>query len=521
MERSQRLLLDWRIGLLATVASTAIVTAALIPFRGIGLLNECLVYLLLTLFIASTWGRQVGIFAAVVTNVSFRFFFVHPLYQITVVENDSNVWSLIVFLLVSVIGGTLVSEVRRSAEESRRRQAETQALLDLSRTMIGRTEPQDALQALCAELVRVFKVQGAAVLGASGGWQVLASAGQRAEREPGRDERLLAERAADQVEPMFVGQTGLGSRRLRRLVSHSPIESHEPRVFAPLRVGDRTLGILRLDGRIGETAFADEPQSLLNAFVSEAALAVQRVELAGAAAHAQALREADEMKSALMASISHDLKTPLATIKASVSSLLDRSVAWSPEDIEEFEVTIDSQADRLNRVISDILDLNRIESGVIKPKLRDLDVITLLNDAKERTAAATEGREVLVDSPEDLELRGDESLLLHALVNLIENAAKYSHEGGTIRLSADRRAGVVEISVADEGPGIAPADLPHVFERFYRAAEQNVRVKGSGLGLAIVKGFVTLSGGVVRVESSPEMARFVISLPAARAAVAV
>jgi two-component system sensor histidine kinase KdpD len=219
------------------------------------------------------------------------------------------------------------------------------------------------------------------------------------------------------------------------------------------------------------------------------------------------------MKSALLASVSHDLKTPLAGIKTGVSSLLDRSVNWSPEDVQAFLETIDSQTDRLNRVISDLLDLNRIEAGAVAPMPKLVRARDLLEQARDRTASVTAGRDVCVDVPPDVRVLTDESLILQALVNLVENAAKHSTPGGPIRLKGSARGSVVELSVEDDGPGIAPDDVPHVFERFYRAAEQGRRARGSGLGLAIVKGFVELCGGSVRVESSAAGTRFIATLP--------
>jgi len=262
-----------------------------------------------------------------------------------------------------------------------------------------------------------------------------------------------------------------------------------------------------------ETPFRDKPQRLLAPFAAEAALAVQRVEMTQAASRAEALKEADELKSALMASISHDLKTPLAGIKTAVSSLLDTSVSWSPSDAEEFLRTIDSETDRLNHLLSDILDLNRLEAGAIRPLLRQINAGDLLIEAKNRTESVTAGRRVIIDAGDGLTVRGDESLLVQALVNLIENAAKYSAAGGSITLSVQRRGLSAEFTVADEGPGMPPADIPHVFEPFYRGNGAGKRTQGSGLGLAIVKGFVGLSDGTVRVENSPRGARFVISLP--------
>jgi two-component system sensor histidine kinase KdpD len=247
----------------------------------------------------------------------------------------------------------------------------------------------------------------------------------------------------------------------------------------------------------------------------EAALALHRAELAREAAHAQALHDADEMKTALMASISHDLKTPLAGIKAAISSLLDARIRWSEDDVSAFLHTIDAQSDRLNRLISDILDLNRIEAGDLQPDRTNIDVRTLLARAREVTAYEAKGREVIIDAPGGLTAVGDTALILQAVVNLIENAIKYSTGGAAIQLHGFAEDGTAIIEVADAGPGIAPADLPFVFDRFYRASEHNRRVKGSGLGLTIVKGFVELNGGSVGVTSSPEGTTFRIALPLA------
>jgi two-component system sensor histidine kinase KdpD len=508
-------------GLVVATASTALLTALLAPFRDeVGLLNEGLLFLLLTLLVAAVWGREIGIYTAVITNLSLNFFFIDPLYTFTVAA-FRNVAGLFIFLVVSIVGGALLSAARRAAAEAKRRQAETEVALRLSRSMSGQTEPEKALEALCQEVVHSFASPGAAVLTrADQGWQILACAGgQEAGRMPEPAERAAAERAESEGGFQGLGSTGLQRTRPRRIVvprgRESAFNLERSVAFVPLKMADRVLGVLRVDGPIGDSPFRSEPEGLLMAVASEAAIAVQRAELSREAAHAQALREADEMKTALMASISHDLKTPLASIKAAISSVLNKQVEWSEEDIEAFNQTIDSQADRLNRVIGDILDLNRIESGALTPEQMPVRAIELLERAREITWPETKGREVTVEAPASLRTVADESLIRQALVNLIENAAKYSTPGGGIHLRAEHDGAVVAFSVEDDGPGIAPEDLPYVFERFYRAEEHSRRVKGSGLGLTIVKGFVELCGGKVGVESSPKGTRFIIRLPAA------
>jgi two-component system sensor histidine kinase KdpD len=387
--------------------------------------------------------------------------------------------------------------------------------------MIGQTDADEALGALCREVVAAFQAPGAAVVGrADRGWRVLAFAGgPEAGRPVDPQERVIAEQAMNAGGVRGLGYTGLEQQRRVRIVRPSGTKRFEQpstgAAFAPLTIGDRILGILRLDGPIGPTPFREHPERLLGAFSNEAALGVQRIELAQAAAHAEALKQADELKTALLTSISHDLKTPLAGIKASVSSLLDTSVGWSDDDKHAFLETIDSQADRLDRVISDILDLNRIESGVLAPSVSAIDAHALLADVRSATRIATAGRDVEIRAAADVYITADEAMIRQALVNLVENAAKYSTAGGAVRMSATRQGERVEIAVEDDGPGIDPDDLAHIFERFYRAREQSRRVKGSGLGLAIVRGFVELSGGSVHAESSPAGTRFLIVLPAA------
>ncbi len=400
-------------GVAVSLVAAIIVTATLAPIQHrVGLLNEGLILLLLALVVSATWGWRVGLFAAVLSNLALNFFFVPPLHTLTV-QDTSNIVGLLVFLVVAMIGGALLSSARKSAADSRRRQAETQVLLNLSRAMIGRTHPEDALAALCEEVVAALRPEGAAVLSATGGtWRVLASAGApSAGRAPDTEERAVAEQALTTNAPMMLGRTGFTSGRPRRVAvrmggQRRIEEMKRALTLVPLRVGDRAFGVLRLDGAITGTVFGDHPEQLLVPFTNEAALAVQRVELAAAAAHAEALREADEMKTALMTSISHDLKTPLAGIKMSVTSLLDASVHWSEDDIAAFLETIDSQADRLNRVISDILDLNRIESGVVKPVRRTLAARELFEEAHRRTATSTADRNVTIEAPAHLLVEG-------------------------------------------------------------------------------------------------------------------
>jgi two-component system sensor histidine kinase KdpD len=433
--------------------------------------------------------------------------------------------ALMVFLAVSAVGGTLLAASRRSAREARQRQTQAEAVLALTRSLSGEIEPDAALRTLCRELTRVLDAPGVSVLSKAGAeWTVLAGAGRGdAMRMPDPDERAMAERAIASRETTGLGE-GIDEHRRRRIVvprgRDAALRQSRAIALVPLTLGTETRGVLRLDGPLGESPFRGNLEPLLSAVAGEAAVTIHRIELSRAAAQAEALSQADEMKTALMASISHDLKTPLAGIKAAISSLLDQRIQWSGEDVAAFYATIDAQSDRLNRVISDILDLNRIESGDLVPDQSSVSARDLLEAARDATAFEARGREVSIDVAPELHVVADRALITQALVNLIENAIKYSTAGGAIRLVAQPGAeGVAEIAVEDEGPGIPKEDLPFVFQRFYRA-EGSRRIRGSGLGLTIVKGFVELCGGSVSVTSSEAGTRFVLTLPAELVAVA-
>jgi two-component system sensor histidine kinase KdpD len=234
--------------------------------------------------------------------------------------------------------------------------------------------------------------------------------------------------------------------------------------------------------------------------------------LSDQAATADVLRRADEMKSALLSSVSHDLRSPLTAIKAAVGALREPGMSWSNDDRDALLGTIESQTDRLTRTVSDLLDLSRIEGGATKPAIEPVDVAALLDDAGRAAAQALGDHELTLQAPEALYARADEALLRQALGNLLENAGRYATPGSAVHLRAERAGPLVRIEVADEGPGIPPDELPHIFDRFYRG-RMSKGTSGSGLGLAIVRTMVEASGGRVSVESSPAGTCFVITMP--------
>jgi two-component system sensor histidine kinase KdpD len=266
-----------------------------------------------------------------------------------------------------------------------------------------------------------------------------------------------------------------------------------------------------------------DQERLLATFANSVALAVEQERLAVEEQAAAVVRESDRLKSVLLSSVSHDLRTPLAGIKAAIGSLLRRDVQWNAEDRQAFLRDIDGEADRLTRLVSNLLDLSRIEAGSIRPRKEWESIGELILRVTGRLESQLGDHRVLIDVPDGLPLiRIDAVHIEQALTNLLENAAKYSPPGTPITVRsrlADKpdTTSTLSISVADRGPGIEPAEQSSIFEKFYRVAGSSRPVSGTGMGLAIVKGLVEAHGGRVIVESAlGQGSTFTVVLPVER-----
>jgi len=498
-------LAHWQAGAAAVLVVLVALTAALEPLFETGdFFNVALLYLLVTLGAAAAWGYRVGLVSAVASELLVNFFFVRPRHALTVQE-PRNLVELAVFLVVALVGATMLARLRRQVAETRARQTETGALLDLSRVVAHAQTPGEALERLCVNALRTFGARSVAIVESSE-WRIAAATGGI--RELTREERIVASEAlrADEI----VRQGAAGVARVR-----SDTAKEERAVtLVPFGSGE-SKGVLRLSGVLAPPPRADTSR-LLRAFADEAGLAMERRRLGREAARAEGLREADEFKSVLLSSVSHDLRSPLTAIKAAVGSLRDESIDWSADDRGAFLETIESQTDRLSRTVGGLLDMSRLEAGAVRVDLERIDARLFLAEAA-RAAEGTIGARpnpITVDDP--TWFSGDYALLLQAAGNLIENAAKYSRPGGAIDLRAVQRQNRVELSVADEGPGIPSDELPHLFEKFYRGSAA-AKTRGSGLGLAITRAMVERSGGHIQVQSGEGGTTFVIDLPAATA----
>jgi two-component system sensor histidine kinase KdpD len=281
-----------------------------------------------------------------------------------------------------------------------------------------------------------------------------------------------------------------------------------------LRAGEHDFGVAYIGPRGEGRDYTEKEQRLLAAFTSHAALAIERTRLARALNEAQLVRESDALKSALLSSISHDLRSPLAAIKAFATGLLEAGPGCDVATVREGLTAIDEESDRLNRLVGNLLDLTRLQAGALRVN-RDWYVLSeVVEEVLRRMARALSQHPLDTSLPDDLPpLWIDATLVQQVLINLIENAVKYTPPGTRIHLRARRTEGSVTLSVADEGPGIAPAERAAVFERFYRLEESEGKRTGTGLGLAICRGFIEAHGGAIGIEEGGVGTTITFSLP--------
>lgn len=251
---------------------------------------------------------------------------------------------------------------------------------------------------------------------------------------------------------------------------------------------------------------------LLDALLDQAAVAVERLSLASEMQTARVEAETERLRSSLLASLSHDLKTPLASIVGAATSLRAYSATLAGADRADLLETIEAEAQRMARFVSNLLDLSRLESGAIEVDRAPVDLADQVNNAVARAAKASDARRVLVNLPADLPfVRADAMLLDQVLVNLLENAAKHA-PGGSVEVHGAMEDGAVAITVADEGPGIPPDDLHRIFDKYYRAGERDRRPAGAGLGLAICRGFMTAMGGSITAGNRTDRSGAIFTL---------
>jgi two-component system, OmpR family, sensor histidine kinase KdpD len=287
------------------------------------------------------------------------------------------------------------------------------------------------------------------------------------------------------------------------------------RVYVPLRTDDRVVGVMEVGLKRSGTPLEVEERRLITSFAAQASLVISKAQSDEERRRLEVVEESDRLKSALLNAVSHDLRTPLASIKASATALLLSDSTWTGEESREFIEAIDHQADRLNRLVGNLLDLSRIEAGVLRPVLEWYDVHEVLETILPHVRPLAGDHPFQVDvQAEMLAIQVDLLRLEELIINLVENAVKYTPATSRIELNVWQEGDDLVLSVVDHGPGIAEGLRPRVFETFYQGRQQGDRQPGSGLGLAICRGVAQAHGGLISVEETPGGgASFVVRLP--------
>jgi len=460
--------------------------------------NLASVLLLAVLTSAVTFGLWPALYACFLSALAFNFFFLEPRYTLTIRDPESIV-AFTVFLVVAVIASNLTARVQRQAAAARSRARATGDIYSFSRKLAGAGTLDDVLWATAFQIASMLKVRVVLLLPENG--TITVKAGY-----PPDDTLAEADIAAARWAWEHNRAAGRGADTL----------PGAKRLYLPLRTGRTAIGVVGLDNDKQGPLLTPEQQRLLDALADQAAVAIERVQLVADVDRARLAAEADRLRSALLTSISHDLKTPLAAIMGAAGTLKEFAPALPEKDRADLLATVVSEAERLNRFIANLLDMTRIESGAMEPNHAFHYVGDVVGSALNRAQKITAEHRIETDIPADLPmLRLDPVLFEQALFNLLDNAAKYALPGSAIRLQAWVDNGAVILQVMDEGPGIPPDDMERIFDTFYRVRKRDQVRAGTGLGLSISRGFIEAMGGTIAAANRTDRpgAIFTIRMP--------
>jgi two-component system sensor histidine kinase KdpD len=464
----------------------------------LGISNIALVFLTAVLASAVTYGLWPALFACLISVLAFNFFFLPPLYTFTVADPE-NVLALFSFAIVAVIASNLTARVRAQALTAQRRAKTTEDLYLFSRKLAGVVTLDDLLWATAFQIASMLQLR--VVLLLPEGETVTVRSGY-----PPED--MLSD--ADLAAAKWCWQNDRAAGRGADTLPGAK------RLFLPMHTGRGAVGVVGLDNDRPGPLLTPDQRRLLDALTDQAALAIERINLAADVEKARVAAETEKLRSALLTSISHDLRTPLASILGSATSLSAYRKSMDDTAQDELVRTIQDESERLNRFIGNLLDMTRLEAGAIAPRREMVDLGDITGSALRRAAKVLANHHVRVDIAPDLPMLNLDAVLFEqVLFNLLDNAAKYAPCDTEISLRAWRERNLARIAVLDEGDGIPPHDLERIFDKFYRVQAADRQLAGTGLGLAICRGFVEAMGGTIVAANRPDRsgAIFTITFP--------
>jgi len=478
---------------IATVLSSTLL--AWLMFPSFELSNIVMVYLLGVVVVAMRFGRAASVLASLLSVAAFDFFFVPPHYTFAVSDSQYLVTFLVMFVVALVISGLTV-RTRDQAEAARTQERRTAALFSLSRELAAAREIAPLLDAAVRHLIEVFGGRIVVLLpGATG--RLEQRAGQLAPFNMDASDRAVAQWAFEHRAAAGSGTDNVPGAQMR---------------FEPLTSSRGVVGVVGMRPAEPHAFDAPEQEHLLETFVSQVAVAVDRALLADEAQAAQVRVEAERVRNALLSAVSHDLRTPLTAITGAASAALEGEARIDAVTRRELLESIRDEAERLNRLVNNLLDVTRLESGSLQLRREWIPVEELVGVALARLAAPLRERKVTTRLPEDLPpVHVDGLLVEQVFINLIENATKHTPAGQPIDVEARREGDEVVVEVADRGPGLPAGQEQKIFDKFYGVGAGG----GAGLGLTICRAIVEAHGGRIGGQPRPGGgALFRFSLPA-------
>jgi two-component system sensor histidine kinase KdpD len=481
----------------ASGISFACTAAAAVMYLHFALTNLVMVYLLGATIAALKLGRGPAIAVAVINVLAFDFFFVPPRYSLAVADLQFVV-TFGVMLAVALIIATLVANVRAQTRSAGARERRTALLYAMSRELVTTRSLEDLARVAVKHVAETFASRSVVLVPNAKGRL------QRPTASPTSGSLLSADLTVAQWVYDNDAAAGLATDTLPATTA----------IYLPLRASHQALGVLAVEPTHRRRLLLPEQRHLLETFASQIALALERARLEKEAEQARVTAETEGLRNTLLASISHDLRTPLAVITSASSALSDPSSTFESEARRSLSALIEGKSKEMAEIISNVLDLMRLESGHVSLRLESVMIEDLVNSALQRLSTRIALHPVEVRLPPDLPpVQVDGSLVLQVFTNLLENVIKYTPAGTTVTMTAAALDAFVRVSIDDDGPGLPPGDLDRLFAKFHRGRDES-SAGGAGLGLSICRAIVTAHGGQIHASQRPGGgARFSFNLP--------
>jgi len=465
--RMQRFLVGRIVGVGVSLAAVAGITLFYRHLLHVNQTTVALSFLLAILAVSAVWGMAVSVFMSLAAVMAFNYFFLPPVGTLTIADPQNWV-ALFAFLVTSIMGSQLSSRIRSEADEAHQRRREVERLYQFSRKLLGEGNVIQLMNAIPDYVVESF--------------------------EAGAAELFLPQK--DKFYRSGFGAAHLDEEKMKTAFLHDEItmDTQRGEYFLPIRLGVRAIGSLGISG-------SQLSRQSLDAISTLVAIAVERARAVEELGQTEAAREGERLKSALLDSITHDFRTPLTSMKASVSSLLT-SQNSDPQQTRELLTIIDEECDRLNRLVEEAGEMAKLEAGEFALALAPAAMEEIIQMALAHCKTSLAGRPVDVRVCSNLpRVRADAERAKEALVQLVDNANLYSPKDQPITITAELTGDTVTTSVADRGPGIDDFEQTMIFDKFYRGKDQRYLVRGTGMGLPIAKALITAQQGTISVTS--------------------